>query len=148
MLLCLPVPLFYLSWPGYNIDNMKRLLASLLLLCVLSFGAIFLAPMPEAFADSKSQVCEGVNAAAGSTGCTDGTSDINNIITVFLNLFSVIIGIVAVVMIMVGGYKYITANGDSSNITSAKHTIIYALVGLVIVAMAQFMVQFVLDKAT
>lgn len=148
MLLCLPVPLFYLSWPGYNIENMKRLLAPLLLFCVLAVGLIFIAPAQEVFADSKSQVCEGVNAASGGSGCTDGRSDINNVITVFLNLFSVIIGIVAVVMIMVGGYKYITANGDSSNITSAKHTIIYALVGLVIVAMAQFMVQFVLDKAT
>ncbi len=59
-----------------------------------------------------------------------------------------VIGIVAVVMIMVGGFKYVTAGGDSSNITSAKHTIIYALIGLVIVAMAQFLVQFVLDKAT
>ena len=127
---------------------MKRLLAPLFLLCVLAVGAIFISPVQEVFADSKSQVCEGVNAAAGSTTCTDGTSDINNIITVFLNLFSVVIGIVAVVMIMVGGFKYITAGGDSSNITSAKHTIIYALIGLVIVAMAQFMVQFVLDKAT
>ena len=127
---------------------MKRLLAPLLLLCVLSFGAIFIAPMQEVFADSRSQVCQGVNAAAGGTDCADGTSDINKIITTFLNLFSVVIGIVAVVMIMVGGFKYITAGGDSSNITSAKHTIIYALIGLVVVATAQFMVQFVLEKAT
>lgn len=126
---------------------MKRLLAPLLLLCVLSIGAIFLAPVQEVFADSKSQVCQGANAASGGSGCADSTGDINKIITTFLNLFSVVIGIVAVVMIMVGGYKYITANGDSSNVTSAKHTIIYALIGLVIVAMAQFMVQFVLDKA-
>lgn len=128
---------------------MKRFLAPLVILLAVA-GAVLVAPVP-AFADSKSQVCQGVNTTAGATGgadCSGGASDINNIITVGLNLFSVIIGIVAVVMIMVGGFKYITAGGDSGNITNAKHTIMYALVGLVIVAMAQFIVQFVLDKAT
>lgn len=79
---------------------------------------------------------------------TGGTSRINNIITDAINIFSVIVGIVAVVMIIVGGFKYITSGGDSGNISSAKNTIIYAVIGLVIVALAQFLVQFVLDKAS
>lgn len=77
-----------------------------------------------------------------------GTSRINNIITDAINIFSIIVGIVAVIMIIVGGFKYITSGGDSGNITSAKNTIIYAVIGLVIVALAQFLVQFVLDKAS
>lgn len=77
-----------------------------------------------------------------------GTTRVNDIITDAINIFSIIVGIIAVIMIIVGGFKYITSGGDSGNITSAKNTIIYAVIGLVIVALAQFLVQFVLDKAS
>jgi hypothetical protein len=75
-----------------------------------------------------------------------GTKKIQDIVTLIVNIFSVIVGIVAVIMIIYGGFKYITSGGDSGNITSAKNTIIYAIIGLVVVALAQFLVQFVLDK--
>ena len=77
---------------------------------------------------------------------SEGTEKIQSIVTLIVNIFSVIVGIVAVIMIIYGGFKYITSGGDSGNITSAKNTIIYAIIGLVIVALAQFLVQFVLDK--
>lgn len=126
---------------------MKRLLV-LALVAVLSIGFVSLIPTAEVFADSKSEICSGVNAASSGSGCTGGSTDINRVLTVALNTFSILIGIVAVVMMIVGGFKYITAGGDSGNITSAKHTIVYAVVGLVVVALAQFFVQFVLDKAS
>lgn len=125
----------------------KRLLLSIVALTVLGTGVAALSPAT-ALADSKSEICKGVNAASATSGCSDTTLTINNIIGVFLDLFSAIIGIIAVVMIVVGGFKYITANGDSGTITSAKHTIVYALIGLVVVALAQTIVKFVLDKAT
>lgn len=126
---------------------MKRVFISIAILIGLAVGAVMLSPAPDVLASSTTDVCEGVNAAAGGTDCTDG-GDLDNIVTVFLNLFSVIIGIVAVVMIMVSGFKYITANGDSGSINSAKSTLIYAIIGLIIVALAQFIARFVLDKAT
>lgn len=76
-----------------------------------------------------------------------GTTRINNLISDAINILSIVVGIIAVIMIVVGGFKYVTSGGDSSNITSAKNTIIYAIIGLVFVALAQFLVQFVLDKA-
>jgi len=57
-----------------------------------------------------------------------------------------VVGIVSVIMIIYGGFKYISSGGDSGNVQSAKNTIIYAVIGLVVVAMAQFIVQFVLNK--
>ncbi|HSW66012.1 MAG TPA: pilin [Bacillota bacterium] len=85
------------------------------------------------------------------TGCTAsqsgaGTAKIQTIVTTIVNIFSIVVGIIAVIMIVVGGFKYITSGGDSGNITSAKNTIVYAVIGLVIVALAQFIVKFVLDK--
>jgi hypothetical protein len=44
--------------------------------------------------------------------------------------------------------KYITSGGDSGNITGAKNTILYAIIGLVVVALAQIVVRFVLAKAS
>lgn len=73
---------------------------------------------------------------------------LNNLIRDIINVVSIIVGIVAVVMIIVGGLKYITSGGESSNVSSAKNTIIYAIIGLVVVALAQFIVRFVLGKTS
>jgi hypothetical protein len=54
-----------------------------------------------------------------------------------------LLGAVAVVMIVIGGMKYTTSNGDSAAITSAKNTILYSVVGLVIAIMAYAIVNFV-----
>jgi energy-converting hydrogenase Eha subunit B len=75
-------------------------------------------------------------------------TDITDIITTVVNIFSIIVGFLAVIMIIWGGLRYITSGGDSGKITTAKNTIIYALIGLVIVALAQFIVRFVLAKAS
>lgn len=92
----------------------------------------------------------GLDSLDTSGGCTpetgEGTERIQRIVETIINIFSVIVGIVAVIMIIWGGFKYITSGGDSGNITSAKNTIIYAIIGLVIVALAQFFVQFVLEQ--
>jgi len=47
-------------------------------------------------------------------------------------------------MIIFGGFKYITSGGDAGGVTGAKNTILYAIVGLVIVALAQVIVRFVI----
>ena len=76
----------------------------------------------------------------------EGTDKVNSIITTVINVFSIVVGVVAVIMIIIGGLKYITSGGDSGNITGAKNTILYAVIGLVVVALAQFIVKFVLGK--
>lgn len=73
---------------------------------------------------------------------------INQLVATVVNLFSVLVGVVAVLMVIVGGFRYITSGGDSGNVSTAKNTILYAIVGLVIVALSQFIVKFVLAKAT
>jgi hypothetical protein len=94
---------------------------------------------------------------AGSCLNTSGTNcpaqsqtqdSVNNVITNGINIFSAIVGVVAVVMMIFGGFRYITAGGDSGKINSAQQTIIYAVVGLVVVALAQIIVRFVLSEST
>jgi cytochrome bd-type quinol oxidase subunit 2 len=73
---------------------------------------------------------------------------INAIISTIINLFSLVVGVISVIMIIIGGLKYITSGGDSGNVTSAKNTILYAIIGLVIVALAQVIVRFVIERIT
>ena len=52
-------------------------------------------------------------------------------------IVSIIAGIAAVIMMMVGGFMYITSNGDAGKATTGRNTIIYAVVGLLIIALGQ-----------
>ncbi len=78
----------------------------------------------------------------------DAEERVNGIITNVINIFSIVVGVIAVIMIIIGGMKYITSGGESGKVTGAKNTILYAVIGLVVVALAQIIVKFVLAKAT
>ena len=97
-------------------------------------------------------VCGGASLNASATARVCPTSDttdstLNNVIKTVINLFSLLVGFISVVMIIFGGFKYITSGGDSGKITGAKNTILYALIGLVVVAVAQVIVRVVLVKS-
>ena len=132
------------------IQKIKRYLAAALLVGAL--GVPVLVPSM-AFAQDSPEIeqglCGGVELQFQSGNCQTGqsTSRLNNIIKTIINIVSIVVGVVAVIMIIFGGLKYITSGGDSSNVSSAKNTIIYAIIGLVIVALAQFIVRFVLEKS-
>lgn len=119
-----------------------------LALTIALMGGLVLMPAP-ASADFKSGACEGVNTLSGSGGSSCSKTaerSLSKIIRTVIQIFSVIVGFISVVMIIVGGLKMITANGDSSAIASARSTITYALIGLVVVAMAQVLVHFVIQS--
>lgn len=63
-----------------------------------------------------------------------------------INIFSLVVGVVSVIMIIVGGFRYIISGGDSSSVQGAKNTILYAIVGLIIVVFAQVIIRFVLTN--
>jgi hypothetical protein len=92
----------------------------------------------------RDEVCEGITGG----GCTTaGGNDISRVLRAVLQILSWVAGIAAVIMIIVAGLKYITSGGDSSSVASAKQSLIYALVGVIFVALAQAIVRFVLGEA-
>ena len=100
---------------------------------------------------AQTDICAGVDAvqkqANGTSACsTNGTSTVGGIIHTVINVMSFFVGLVAVVMIIVGGFRYITSGGDSGKASSARTTIVSAVIGLLIVALAQVIVQFVLTN--
>lgn len=100
----------------------------------------------------QDNLCAGANLDVNTDCDTGGITDqeakdrLNNLIRTVINLFSVVVGVVAVIMIIVGGLKYITSGGDSGNVSGAKNTILYAIIGIIVVALSQFLVRFVLSK--
>lgn len=133
------------------IKKIKNYLAALLL--VGAFATPAMLPVAAHAQDNgqliQQGLCGGSNLSFGSQDCTDNgaTDKLNNIIKTIINIVSIVVGVVAVIMIVFGGLKYITSGGESSNVSSAKNTIIYAIIGLVVVALAQFIVRFVLDRS-
>lgn len=91
----------------------------------------------------------GTNGASGNDqNASTAATNIDNTIAKFVNVFSVIIGVIATIMIIVGGFRYITSSGNTEKISQAKNTILYALIGLVVVALSQAISSFVLSHAT
>lgn len=132
------------------INRIKTILLS------IAAGTLLLMPAMGAVASAQTSIsdnlCNGANLTADvGTSCTDDGSaqaKVDNIIKLVINIFSLLVGVVSVIMIIIGGLKYITSGGEGANITGAKNTIMYAIIGLVVVALAQIIVKFVLAKAT
>jgi hypothetical protein len=92
-----------------------------------------------------------IEFTTGANCDADGTeagTKVDNLVKNVINILSLVVGIAAVVMIIIGGLRYVTSNGDSGQVGNAKNTILYAVVGLVVVALAQVIVRFVVSKAT
>lgn len=125
---------------------------SLLTAAVLVFAALpalsttSVAAVDEA---SKEAACTGIGQVGGTDCGGSGTgSEIQRLVAAAVNILSWIVGVAAVIMIIIGGFKYVTSNGDANGTSGAKNTILYAVIGLVVAALAQALVQFVLNKTT
>lgn len=65
---------------------------------------------------------------------------------VVLNIMRVVLmalGAISVLMIVIGGLRYVLSQGDSNGVNSAKNTILYAVIGLVVALLSAGIVQFV-----
>ena len=130
--------------------RLSLLMAGSLMGLIMLFGSFSVA-LAQSSPDIKSGLCTGANlqftdSPTASCSNSNATQTINNIIHTIINLLSAVVGIVAVVMIIVGGLRYITSGGNDASVTSAKNTILYAVIGLIIVALAQVLVRFTLNK--
>lgn len=79
----------------------------------------------------------------GSEANCDGETPIFQTIT---NVLLFIVGAVAVIMLVIGGIKYTVSQGDSTAVTSAKNTILYSIIGIVVAILAYAAVNFVIGS--
>jgi cytochrome bd-type quinol oxidase subunit 2 len=130
---------------------------------IMTFASLFVLATPLALPamasavvtpnDINRNLCSGSNFdvnGSNSANCDTGSNGnrFNALLRNIVNIFSAIVGIIAVIMIIVGGLRYVTSGGDSAKVSTAKNSIIYAIVGLVIVALSQLIVHFVLAQSS
>ncbi len=96
---------------------------------------------------SKDSVCAGLDQVDSSQGCSTKGKGVQGITRAVVNILSIVVGIAAIITIIVSGLKFVTSGGDAGKVSAAKSSLIYALVGLVVAAFAQFLVHAVLARA-
>ena len=69
----------------------------------------------------------------------------NGVFKQVTNTILYIVGIIAVIMLIIGGIRYVTSGGDAKKVTDAKNTVLYAIIGLVIAFLAFAIVNFVIS---
>jgi hypothetical protein len=117
---------------------------------VVMFFSLLAMPLAANAFSPFGQACTG--AAGSSAVCTDsktgagGSDPVTSKIGTATHLTAIVAGIIAVIMMIVGGIRYITSSGDANAVSSAKNTVIYSAVGLVVVVLAQSIIVFVVDR--
>ena len=87
------------------------------------------------------EINKGINAVGGSN--SSATLQVDEIVLAVVNWLLFAVGVISVIMLIVGGIKYATSAGDSNKVTSAKNTIMYAIIGLAVAVLAFAIVGFV-----
>lgn len=85
-------------------------------------------------------------ASATSAVCQQKNESVMPTVKKGVELLIYALGIVTVIVIIIGGFKYTTSNGDSTKVKSAKDTIMYGVIGLVVALLAFAIVNFVLGR--
>lgn len=130
----------------------KFFVALALLLAPLLFG--FFSTQLVFAEELNTEVCDAAQSGPDAPViCRDSTSNTSNpifgpegIITKVAQGIIYAVGVVSVIIIIVGGIRYIASAGDPNGTKGAKDSILYALVGLVVALFAQALVAFVLSR--
>ena len=84
--------------------------------------------------------------AARCDQCPENLFGDNGIFKQITNVVLYIVGVIAVIMLIIGGIKYVVSGGDAKKVTDAKNTVLYAIIGLIISFLAFAIVNFVITS--
>ena len=123
----------------------KKALQALVLVPALALGVTAVAPVAVSAADcdtSNLSIEAGADCAQGNGQATDlfGQEGIFKKVT---DIMLFLIGAISVIMLIIGGIRYVVSGGDQAAVTAAKNTILYAIVGIVVAFLAYAAVSFV-----
>ena len=132
----------------------KKSLQALLIVPALALAVTAVANVvstPVANADCSSDVSGGLNSGANCAQGQGQQSNLfgsNGVFKTITNVLLFIIGAISVIMLIIVGIRYVVSGGDSVAGTSAKNTILYAIVGIVVAILAYALVNFVISSFT
>lgn len=128
---------------------MIRKLSALFLVMVFGWTLVLAAPPVQAADVLNGIHCTG--AAASSAVCegktrTDPVSGKNGLLLKVVRIIGMAAGVAAVIMIIIAGMQYLLSDGDATKATNARNTLLYAVVGLMVVVLAAGILSFVINK--
>jgi len=125
-----------------SIKNEFKKITSLATVSALSLAAIITPGV-----GAIGTVQDGAEAARGQdqTGNLFGNTGVFSTIT---DVLLYVLGAISVIMIIIGGLRYVISGGNSANVTAAKNTILYAIVGIIIAILSYAIINFVLASFT
>ena len=131
--------------------KIKQLLAGAVLLPAMVLGISLFAQTAPAEAAFDRGLSEGAQSAQGKDQQGDaaslfGEGGQGGIFRTVTNVLLFLIGAISVIMLIVGGIRYVVSGGDSTAVQNAKNTILYAIVGVVVAILAFAVVNFVIDS--
>lgn len=95
----------------------------------------------------KSKECSVVEGLGGDCANQDTGSGVTRFVVSLVRIMSLILGIIAIIFIIIAGFKYVVSGGNEQKVSEAKRTLIYAMIGLGVAALAQILVNFAFTLA-
>lgn len=130
-------------------NNIKKGLQSLLFVPMLALAVGAVAPVFQPAPTANAAFDQGLSDGASSSKGKDQQANLfgpDGIFKTITNVLLYIIGAISVIMLIIGGIRYTVSNGDTAAVTSAKNTILYAVIGIVVAILAYALVNFVITS--
>lgn len=136
---------------------MKRLITGLLTIVTLLLAFNVVAARPVAAVPVIEDICNSTTATGSapdvclddSTTNTDAQNPVlgaDGVLTKGIRIFLLVFGITALFVILINAVRMITSQGDPNSTNSARNGLIFAVVGLVIAVVGQFIVSLIVSK--
>ncbi len=89
---------------------------------------------------------EGADCAKGDDQATNLFGGSDSVFGTITNVLLFLVGAISVIMLIIGGIRYVISGGDQAQVTSAKNTILYAIIGIIVAFLAYAAVRFVTNS--
>lgn len=109
----------------------------------VAIGSIIVTLIIPSIAYGLNPIQDGALAAQGSSQPANLFGP-TGVFTIFTNSAMMLIGALSVIMIIIGGFRYVLSGGKTTSVTTAKNTVIYAIIGLIVALLSYAIINFVL----
>ena len=123
---------------------MKKYIKLSILSIALGVSMVVGFSLPAAAACGSVSDC--INQGLHASGADSTPLSIHSLMGKITNILLFLMGSVSVIMIIIGGFRYVTSQGDQTQVQSAKNTILYSIVGIVVAILAYAAVNFVISS--
>lgn len=124
----------------------QRTLIFLLLLSFFALQIICVLNIPEVQAGNLWEMQEGREKIGAEFGQAGEPTDVRVVMVNIIKIFLTFVGIIFLIMIILGGYKWMTAAGNEDKVKEAKTQLKTAIIGIIIILAAYVITDFIAEE--